>query len=85
MYFSLGGIIIKGAFLKQSHKEKSMIILQSKKSCKVVVSQKNFYVDGSCGPHMVAAEWGWGEYLGSKGEHKQMDIITQNNSNHHIS
>ena len=65
--------------MKQSHKEKSMIILQSKKSCKVVVSQKNFYVDGSCGPHMVAAEWGWGEYLGSKGEHKQMDIITQNN------
>ena len=60
-----------------------MIILQSKKSCKVVVSQKNFYVDGSRGPHMVAAEWG--EYLGSKGEHKQMDIITQNNSNHHIS
>lgn len=81
MYFSLGGIIIKGAFLKQSHKEKSMIILQSKKSCKVVVSQKNFYVDGSCGPHMVAVEGG---LLGVKrgdrlqGEHKQMGINTQN-------
>ena len=80
MYFSLGGIIIKGAFLKQSHKEKSMIILQSKKSCKVVVSQKNFYVDGSRGPHMVAVEWGGGGILGDRlqGEHKQMGINTQN-------
>ena len=58
-----------------------MIILQSKKSCKVVVSQKNFYVDGSCGPHMVAVEGG---LLGVKrgdrlqGEHKQMGINTQN-------
>ena len=57
-----------------------MIILQSKKSCKVVVSQKNFYVDGSRGPHMVAVEWGGGGILGDRlqGEHKQMGINTQN-------